>query len=474
MTILDNQKGEPQNAVVRLFSAPMNRLGHWRAAVLAKLRTIIALLVSQGITMAGNALFGFLCVRLLPISDYAKYVVVFGFLSTLGILMDAGFSYTLLPLVGNRIDDLELISDFVATLRQLALWLFAVAVPVGIFVFPLIVRKQHWTWQTEATMIAIFLVGAWCARVAGNYGAVLIVRRDRAVWYRVQIASSFGTLALLCMFWAAHRLSAFTAILLGLAGIVFAATAYCFRARQLLGRSGTPSREKRKQIIHLAAPMIPTTVFYAFQGQISLFLIALFGYAQGIAGLGALARLSQIYALLGQMGPLLIEPYFAKLPKERLLRSYALAVSGAVGGSFVIASLAYFFPQVFLWVLGPKYAELHLEVFLMLTSSGISYIFGVIGTINNARKFVYWWNGIAIIIVTLTIQAFFLWKVDLSQLRAVLTMGIFTALGWVLVHSFTGIYGLIRGPRQIADVSSELSAVAIEVNELAEGVVEDA
>jgi hypothetical protein len=50
-----------------------------------ELRRVGEFLVFQGITMAGNLFYDFLCVRLLPIADNAKYGLAFGFLGSIGI-----------------------------------------------------------------------------------------------------------------------------------------------------------------------------------------------------------------------------------------------------------------------------------------------------------------------------------------------------------------------------------------------------
>lgn len=425
-----------------------------------KLRRIAEFLTSQGITMAGNLFYGFLCVRLLPIPEYAKFVVVFGFLGTLVVLMDISFSTALLPLIGERVDDLKLIADYVASLRQLAHWLFFVLAPGAAIAYPLIVRREHWSAPVIAAMIAILLVAAWCARIAGAYGAVLIVRRDRGMWYRGQMISSLGTLALLGVVWAMHALNGFSAILINVAGIVYTAFAYYFRARRLLGVSGAASREKRQAIVHFTAPNLPNTIFYAFQGQISLLLITYFGHATAVASVGALTRLGQVFVLFSQMIPLLVEPYFAKLPRQRLKRNYAGLLVSAALLLGVVTALARLFPGVFLWILGPKYSGLRYEVFLLMALNSISFLAGMLWTVHNARRFVYWWNGIATILLTLAIQAVCIWKLDLSTIRGVLMMGLWTACASFITVACAGIYGFIFGPRRVV----ESAAIAAETN----------
>jgi O-antigen/teichoic acid export membrane protein len=431
----------------------MSQMDTWKAFLVPKLRHILEYLTTQGFAMAARLIAGFLCVRLLAISEYAKFAIVYGFLGSLGVLLDVSFSGTLVPLIGERVDDKQLIADYVASLRQFAHWIYMVVAPGAIVLYPILVRRQQWSWPVVAWMVLMLLVVAWCDRVSGAYGAVLIVRRDRSTWYRVQMISSSGVLALIAILWMVHALTAFSAILANIAGSVYVSLSYTFRARYILGVQGHSSREKRLAIAHLALPAIPGVIFFALQGQISLFLITLFGHTAAVASVGALSRLSQIYVLFGQMGSFLLFPYFAKLPEARVKRTY-LAVL-AVQGAFCLfaVGVARYIPQAFLWILGHKYSGLRFEVFVMIAGSSVSYLCGTIGLIHWARKFVFWWTSIVNITVTLALQGLFIWKADLSSVRAVLVLNLATASVSLLVNGLAGIYGFAYGPRQKVDLT---------------------
>jgi len=428
---------------------PVRRIQAYRQFLVPKAYRILEFLTSQGIALAARLTYGFLCVRLLPVTEYAKFAVVFGFLGFLSVLMDF-FSGTLLPLVGERINDRQLIADYVASLRQLAHRVYLLAAPAAIVVYPLVVRKQQWSWRVIAAMVLLLLVASWFGRMGGTYGSALIALRNRRAWYQAQLISGVGSLAALGVVWAVHALNAFSAILISVAAIAFLSLHYCFRARETLGVRGHPSVEKRRAIIHLALPVAPNVIFYALQGQLSLFLITFFGHSAAVASVGALSRLAQIFMLFGQMAPLLIEPYFAKLPQSRVKRNY-LGMLAAQGTLCICAtSLARYFPQIFLWILGPKYGALRQEVVLMIAGSSIAYLSAVLFMIHTARRFVYWWNSVLVIIFTVTAQALFIIKTDLSTVRGVLVLNLVTAAVGLFVHVFTGIYGLVRGPRSHA------------------------
>ena len=418
---------------------------------LSKLHRIAEFLVSQGIITAGNLLYGLLVVRLLPIGEYAKFVVVFSIQASLMILLDVGISGTFIPLVGERIEDRQLIADYLASLRQIAHWLFAIAVPVTIVAYPLLVRNRHWSWQTITAMVVIVLISAWFARVGATYGSVLIVRRDRQRWYQAQMFTSFGALALLGVFALFHWLGAFAAILINVGRVIAIALIYYRRTRKLLGVRGIPSKEKRTAIIQLTLPAVPSVIYYALGGQISVFLITIFGRTAAVASVGALSRLGQIFGLLTPINGILVEPYFARLPKRQLKSHYLLAVicAGLCGASMV--GLARAFPGLFLWVLGPKYAGLRTEVMLVILSGAIGLIAGIMSAINGSRRFVYYSFVLADIILTLILQAFYIWKVDLSTVKAVLWFSIFTMFPTLTIAILTTLYGFVRGGRRIVE-----------------------
>lgn len=429
----------------------MSRLAKARSFLLPKVHQILHFLAKQGLAMAGNLLYGLCCVRMLPKPEYAMFAVLFGFMGSLTVLLDIGISGTLAPLVGEQIDNLPLIANYVASIRRIALQMYFLVAPVAAVVFILLVQKQHWGFAVVAQMLGVLLFTAWFARVSSSYGAVLILRRDRSRYYRIQMIGSLGSLALLVLFWALHHINVYVGILLNVAQIVFMAASYYRRAQELLGVKGKPDPQQQKAIVRLAMPNFPSSVFYAIQGQITLMLITVFGHSSAsVANVGALARLGQILVLFSQMNPILVEPFFARLQAARLMRVYLAAACLVTLFATAFSASAFLFPQVFLWVLGPKYSSLHFEVGLQVLSSALSYVNGVLWVIHSSRRFVYWWNNIANITLTVLVQAIFIWKFDLSTVRNVLTLNIASATVSLLVCISCGVYGFWRGPQQMA------------------------
>jgi O-antigen/teichoic acid export membrane protein len=428
----------------------MSQIAKAKAFFLPKLRQVFHFLMKQGLAMGGNLLYGLLCVRMLPVSDYAKFAVLFGYMGSLTVLLDIGIAGTLAPLVGEQIGNLPLIANYIASIRRIALKLYLVVTPVASLIFVLLVQKQHWGWLVVSQMIATLLVIAWFARVSSSYGSILILRRDRSYYYRAQIMGSLGSLGLLVIFWLFHSVNIYVGILLNVAQVLFIAMLYFRRARVLLQVKGTPSPQQEKAIVRLAMPNMPSVIFYAIQGQITLMLITVFGHGTtSVADVGALSRLSQILVLFSQMNPILVEPFFARLQAGRLKRTYLLTLAIVVIASGIFSAIAFLFPEIFLWVLGPKYKELRIEVGLVILGSAIRYVGGFLWVVHSARRFVYWWNNFANILLTILVQAFFIWKYDLSTVRNVLILNIVSAALALLITLATGLYGFIFGPQKI-------------------------
>jgi len=425
------------------------RLISARAFIFTKLQRVIESLMAQGFTTFINLLYGLICVRFLSMDGYAKFSLLFAFQSSLSLLVDVGTTSALAPLVGEQIDDLQLIADYIASLRQLSVRFFAILAPATVVAFPLIVMKQHWSAKSVTFLISLLLIFVWFARARGAYGAVLILRRDRAAWYRPPMIASAAALSLLLAAWATHLLNEYVAVLISVAANVYIAAAYYSRADRVLGTTGRPSEQKRQAIVRLIMPSMPYLIFFAVQAQISLMMITLFGRTNSVATLGALTRLVQVFLLFSQINPVLVEPYFAKLPTIRLKANYLGALMAAVLFGLITVVIARLWPGLFLWVLGPKYAHLHSEVVLVMIVGALFYLSQLIFCINTARRFVYWWSNIAIIILTVSVQALFLWKADLGSVRTVLVFNICTCLVTLLVTVSCGIYGFISGPRYV-------------------------
>lgn len=76
--------------------------------------------------MSANMLYGLLRVLMLSVPECAEFAVLFGYMGTLTVLVDVSVSNTLTPLVGEQIDNLQLIANYVAAIWRIPLHLYLV------------------------------------------------------------------------------------------------------------------------------------------------------------------------------------------------------------------------------------------------------------------------------------------------------------------------------------------------------------
>ena len=304
-------------------------------------------------------------------------------------------------------------------------------------------------------MVAILLVACWFIRISASYGAVLILLRDRPSWYRGQMISSLGTLALLGSLWLCGWLNGLTAILLNVAGIIFAGIFYFLRGRRLLGAPGLGSAEKRRAIVRLALPNVPQAIFYALQGQISLpdsHLRPHYRRCQRRSSFKVRADVRYLHADESAVGRALFLTTAPRAGCEKLL----CGIAGGGPGGLSLSLIAWRFSQLFLWVLGPQYQGLHTEVLLVITASAVACVSDLLWTIHAARRFVYWANNLVNILGILAIQILFISKADLSSIRAVLWLSLASNIVTFSVNAGTGIYGFLRGPRAVEEPAEKV------------------
>ena len=179
-----------------------------------------------------------------------------------------------------------------------------------------------------------------------------------------------------------------------------------------------------KEMVRYVMPNLPSMVFFALQGQISLFLISFFGQTQSIAEVGALGRLGQLFLLMSGFNQAVIEPFMAKLPKERVLRSYLMILGIASAICCLLVVAGFMEPRILLLLLGSKYANLQKQTGWLIVSSCLAYLVGVTWIMGAARRWIYWTTSGVTIGMILVTQIVFLYLVRVDSTMHVVWFGV--------------------------------------------------
>jgi hypothetical protein len=182
-------------------------------------------------------------------------------------------------------------------------------------------------------------------------------------------------------------------------------------------------------------------IYFCLSGQLNIWLISFFGQTKSIATVGAISRLTMGISLFSSVFAMLVVPRFTRLPNYKSIIKSAfiklqvllLAVSG------VILFVVWIANKELLWVIGPSYAGLKIELFLAMLSSCISLMVGSTYSLYSTKGWImHPTQSISISVISTLIGA---WLFDVSTLRGVYYLNIFVAFIEYINHI---IYSFIR------------------------------
>src|SRR5580698_3343929 len=95
----------PPRAIQRSWTQFKDR---WKRIITLAVTFLFGQAALQGI----NVLVGLYLVRALSVEHYAQFGLAFGFQTTVCMLMDLGFTSTIIPMVGERTNDRALVGSY--------------------------------------------------------------------------------------------------------------------------------------------------------------------------------------------------------------------------------------------------------------------------------------------------------------------------------------------------------------------------
>jgi hypothetical protein len=260
-------------------------------------------------------------------------------------------------------------------------------------------------------------------------------------YYSPQIAAAALRIVSSVALYYAHWISSTTVILANTLSIVAMGVSYRFLARPWIDVPRRVSKVHGREMVRFLLPLLPGTVYQALQGQISLFLIAIFGHVGQIAEVAAAGRIGQLFLLLNSSNGVLVAPFFAKTPRALFRRRYGYAMCAVGAVALLVAASAKFCPGAYLLLLGANYSNLTSQIRLVVYASAIGYFAGAMWSVAVARKWIFWWSGSMQMVLLTLIQLVCVMFLPLNSSEGVLKMNIYTALGALTVQLFHAVQG---------------------------------
>lgn len=370
---------------------------------------------------------GFLLLRWLSVDQYAIYTVVYAFLGMVAMLVEMQLGTCLIGLLAGR-TEAQTVGGYIRSVRHYRNWFLGIATPFVCIAFALMAQRQGWSVALSAAFLVLILASAFYQSWITYYSVPFMIRHDMMRLYRV--STGFAGLRIVgsYLLFIGGALGALSVALLTTCAT--AATGWIYR-RQAAGLIDEPKLSepaKNQEVLGLVRPMMPAILFGAFQGQIAVMLIAWFGKEQYVAELGALGRFAQIFVMLGAFNTVILAPYIAKTPRSALLRRYVYIVLAALVFSVCLVFSAFLLPQLYMWLIGPKYAHLASLLWVMLAISCLNLMSGVLWCMQSARKWIFGWGSWLYIALILSVQIACLQFMALNTLSAVLLFSVYTSL----------------------------------------------
>jgi O-antigen/teichoic acid export membrane protein len=383
---------------------------------------------------------GILLVRWLPQREYAYFTIANAMQATLNMLADIGISVGLISIGGrvwqNRHRFGELINTGLAVRRKLAAGSIIIVAPI---LYAMLARNGA-SLTYALLLIGVVLVGFSIQLSIDVFNVVPRLHSDIG---RIQSIDFICAITRLLLVLGLIYVFATAGVAVMVASATFLLQYLLLRsyAAKVVDLNASENAEDRQEILRLIKTLAASTLFYCFQGQITVFLISFFGrHPASIAEVGALGRLAMIFTILLNMLTNIFVPTFARCQDKRKLRGLYLLIAGGVAlFSAVVLGAVALFPEQFLFVLGDRYAHLHRELLLMVGSAIVSAFATTLWMLNASKA---WVDGAWIYIpLTLAMQIALIPFTDFSSVSGVLLFNLISALPSVLLNFALSLRG---------------------------------
>lgn len=378
--------------------------------------------LGQGACQVVQLATGFLLIRWMEKGDYATYTMVIAILGTSSILFSLGLSQCLTGIIGKKISEPQVVGRYIKASRMLRNRLLIVGAFVLLAVFYLISGRFNWG-DGQWLGLWFFVVATMFFKIwEQSHSPVLLLKQQVGKLYALDFCGNFSRLLLVGLAQIFHLLTAPVALLFN--ALQSALNCYgIFRMSRSSIEVPDPSQKceaEKKEILRLTWPKIPNFIFSAFSGQLIIFIVGIFGTTGEIAEIGALSRVAMLFIVFKRFGNIMVTPYFAKLDFIAVPKRLCVLFSFLFAFMLGISVLVYVWPEPLLFLLGESYLHLQYEVFLIVLLALLQLCNVQVVAVNHARKYVFPWHALAVLLPQLVMISVGVVLFDLSHLPNVI------------------------------------------------------
>lgn len=386
---------------------------------------------------------GFLLVKFMPVTEYAYYTVVNSMLGTMTILADGGIATGVIAYGGKVWQDKYKLGEVLATgisLRKIFAF-FSLLVNVPILYYMLHNQGAQW-WQILLMVGA--LIPAFYAAVSDSVLEIVPkLHQDIKPLQKNQLVVTIGRFVLSVV---GVFLVPFTATALLATGLPRMYGNYKLRkiTEKFIDTSAAPNAEVKKSILSIVKKRLPEAIYYSFTGQITIWLLTIFGNVTSVAQIGALSKMSLITTSFTIVAGMLIIPRFARLPNERgtILKKYIQGFVFSLVCLLFILFLLSFVSQYILMFFGKDYEGLDNELLLYFVGAIIGFMANFTYSLFSSRGWLM--NPVFSISVNALSLAVCAYLIKVTSLEGAIFFGIANASIQFVVNTSFLIYTIYK------------------------------
>ena len=401
--------------------------------------------IAQVSVQGVNLLCGIFIIRLLSPNEYALYTIANMMLSTMIVLAECDLSSAIMAQGSKYWSNPEKLGAVLATgfaVRK-KLGIISVLIVTPILLYLLLHHDASWL---ASLLILAALIPAFFASLTDTILEVPPkLRQDIIPLQKNQLQASVARLVLTSV---SVFLSPFTFVALLGAGIprIWAN----FKLRKIssayVSWNQKPDPLIEKDIMKFVKRVLPVAVYYSFSGQLTIWLISIFGSVSSIAQVGALGRLSSVLGIVNILFGMMVAPRFARLVNWRkLLFLKYVQVQTIMSILFlIIIGIVWLCSSEILWILGKSYSNLQSELVLSVIGSSLGLLAGCFYGLNSARGWII--NPIVSIVISVATIIAGVLIFDLSSLQGILFFNILIGGSYFFTNALFGWFKIKRAP----------------------------
>lgn len=386
-------------------------------------------------------LAGLIVIRVLTQEEYALYTIAFTMQGTFNVLANLGISSAIMALAGKIVNNRLTLGRLLYTgLHFRRIFTLLAMIIVGPVMVGLLIKNG--AQNLYAFLITLVVLVDLNLNLLVEYYLIILRLTGRVVFLqKVELKSKLMRLTMFLVGFSLYFNALFAVFISSLTSL-YKNHAIKREALKDIAIVGPINEEYRAEILKTSKRLAPNMIFYCLQGQLSIWLISIFGTTRGVAEIGALGRFAVIFSFMGEASTNYIIPAFAKIQNRA---HFSRRLSQVLLLYFMVTTVLTFFsirfPLSILWIIGENYLHLKSELTLILVGAIINSFAGMIWAIMLARAWVkFVWLNIPLILV---LQLMFAIFGDLTSIRGVLWLSILSTFPGILI-SLSSIFIEIR------------------------------